>query len=94
MVSTFIFKKVFHQYNETKVMHFLFNVLRINGLYMFRALLAHSQEVLHKQHLVYCFRIMSVGCGTIAVNARSIPNAVCTVPPEYEQVMLERCRGL
>jgi hypothetical protein len=29
---------------------------------MFRALLALSQEVLHKQHLVYCVRVMSVGC--------------------------------
>jgi hypothetical protein len=30
------------QYNETNVMHFSFNLLRIKGLYMFRALLAHS----------------------------------------------------
>jgi hypothetical protein len=29
---------------------------------MFGALLAHPQEVLHKQHLVYCVRVMSVGC--------------------------------
>jgi hypothetical protein len=28
-------------------MHFLFSLLRIKGLYMFRALLAHLQEVLH-----------------------------------------------
>jgi hypothetical protein len=34
---------------------------------MFRALLAHPEEVLHKQHLVYCMRIMSVDCGTVAV---------------------------
>jgi hypothetical protein len=40
------------QYSETNVMHFLFSLLTINGLYMFRALLAHSQEVLHKRHLV------------------------------------------
>jgi hypothetical protein len=38
------------------------------GLYMFRALLAHPQEVLHKQHLVYYVRIMSVGCNTVAVS--------------------------
>jgi hypothetical protein len=43
-------------------MHYLFNLLRIKGLYMFRALLAHPQEVLHKRHLVYCVRVMSVGC--------------------------------
>jgi hypothetical protein len=45
------------QYNETNVMHFSFNLLRIKVLYMFRALLAHPQEVLHKRHLVYCVRI-------------------------------------
>jgi hypothetical protein len=32
------------QYSETNVMHFLLNLLRIKGLYMFRASLAHSQE--------------------------------------------------
>jgi hypothetical protein len=35
-------------------MHFLCNLLRIKGLYMFRALLAYPQEVLHKRYLVYC----------------------------------------
>jgi hypothetical protein len=39
----------------------------IKGLYMFRALLAHLQEVLHKRHLVYCLRVMSVGCTRIGV---------------------------
>jgi hypothetical protein len=32
------------QYSKTNVMHFLFSLLRIKGLYMFRALLAHLQE--------------------------------------------------
>jgi hypothetical protein len=75
------------------------------GLYVFRALLAHPQEVLHKRLLVYCVRIMSVGCGKVAVTlqpchnqlilyAGNIPNAVCIAPPEDEQVMLETCRGL
>jgi hypothetical protein len=50
------------QYSETNVMHFLSSLLRIKGLYMFRALLAHPQEALHKRHLVYCMRVMSVGC--------------------------------
>jgi hypothetical protein len=50
------------QYSETNVMHFLFNLLRIKGLYMFRALLAHPQEELHELHLVYCVRVISVGC--------------------------------
>jgi hypothetical protein len=31
---------------------------------MFGALLAYPQEVLYKRHLVYCVRIISVGCGT------------------------------
>jgi hypothetical protein len=95
-----------YQYNETNVMHFSFGLLRIKGLYMFRALLAQPQEVLHKRHLVYCVRVMSVGSGKVAVvklqpchsqltlHARSIPNAVCEAPPEDEQVMLETCRGL
>jgi hypothetical protein len=48
---------------------------------MFRALLAHPQEALHKRHLVYCVRLMSVGCGTVVA------------PPEDEQVKLETCRG-
>jgi hypothetical protein len=42
-----------HQYNETNVMHCLFSLLRIMGLYMFQALLAHPQVVLNKQHLVH-----------------------------------------
>jgi Na+/phosphate symporter len=50
----------FNQYSETNVMHFLFNLLRIKGLYMLRALFAHPQEVVHKRHLVYCVRVISV----------------------------------
>jgi hypothetical protein len=43
-------------------MHFVFSLLRIKDLYMFRALLAHPEEALHERHLVYCVRVMSVGC--------------------------------
>jgi hypothetical protein len=50
------------QYSETNVMHFLFNLLRNKGLYMFLALLACPQEVLYKRQLVYCVSVMSVGC--------------------------------
>jgi hypothetical protein len=53
-----------HQYSETNVMQFLFSLLRIMGLYMFRTLLAHLKEALH---LVYCVRVMSVGCTRIKV---------------------------
>jgi hypothetical protein len=61
---------------------------------MFRALLAHPQEVLHKRHLVNCVR-MSVGCGVIKTTeyARNIPNVACIAPPEDQQVTLETCRG-
>jgi hypothetical protein len=31
---------------------------------MFRALLAHPQEVLNKRHLVYCVRVKSGGGAT------------------------------
>jgi hypothetical protein len=56
-------KKAFiYQYSETNVMHFLFNLLRIKGLYMFRALLAHPQDSLHKRPSVYFVCVMSVGC--------------------------------
>jgi hypothetical protein len=54
--------EMYSQYGETNVMHFLFNLLRIKGLCMFRALLAYPQEALHKRHLVHCVRVMSVAC--------------------------------
>jgi hypothetical protein len=70
---------------------------------MFRALLAHPEEVLHKRQLVYCVRVMSVGCyqdwsGTTPIlvqhkHTYNIPSAVCVAPPQDEQVMLETCRG-
>jgi hypothetical protein len=83
---------------KTNVMHFSFNLMRIKGLYMDRALLAHPQEALHKRHLVYCVRIMSVavlwhGCSETATVPQ--PTVIfCEAPPEDEQVMLETCRGL
>jgi hypothetical protein len=86
-------------------MRFSLSFLRIKGLDMFRASLAHPQKVLPKRHLVYCVRIMSVGCGTVVVSlqqchsqmtlyASIISNSVCAAYPEDEQVMLETCRGL
>jgi hypothetical protein len=62
-----IINRRIYQYKETNVMHLSFSLLRIKGLYMFRAILAHPQEALHKRYLVYCMRIMSVGCGKVAV---------------------------
>jgi hypothetical protein len=58
-----------YQYSENNVMHFLFNLLRIKGLYMFRALLAHPQEVLHKRHLVFaCVLLQLVAPGLVQSN--------------------------
>jgi hypothetical protein len=61
-IFTFSYNIKVTQCNETNVMHFLFNLLKIKSLYIFRTLLAHLQEVLHKRHLVYWVRVMSVGC--------------------------------
>jgi uncharacterized heparinase superfamily protein len=60
-------------------------------LYTFRALLAPPQKALHKRHLVYCVRVMSVGCTRIG--ARNILSVICAALPEDEQVMLETFRG-
>jgi hypothetical protein len=43
---SFLLTNVCNQYNKTNVMHFLFSLLRIRGLYTFRALLVHLQEAL------------------------------------------------
>jgi hypothetical protein len=43
------------------MMHFSFSLLKIKGLYNFRALLAQPKEALHKRHLVYGVHVMSVG---------------------------------
>jgi hypothetical protein len=61
-LHTFKILALYEGYSETNVMNFLFSLLKIKGLYMFPALLALSQETLHKRHLVYCVHVMSVGC--------------------------------
>jgi hypothetical protein len=67
------------QYSETNVTYFLFSLLRIKGLYMFRALLADPQEPMHKGHLVYCVRVMSAGCTRTAVERQFQNGALITV---------------
>jgi hypothetical protein len=89
------------KYNETNVMHFSFILLRIKSLYMFRALIAHPQEALHKRHLVYCVRIMSVGCSTTAVSLQSctynrhmsafLPNKLKKIKITYRFLTQFRC---
>jgi hypothetical protein len=55
---------------------------------MFRALLAHPHEALHKRHLVHvCY-------SQLELYAHSIPNAVCVASPEDDQVMLETFKSL
>jgi hypothetical protein len=49
---------------------------------MFRALLAHPQEALNKRHLVYCVRVMSVGCTRIGV--------ACTCFEHYVLILRRR----
>jgi hypothetical protein len=34
---------------------------------MFQELLSHPQETLYKRHLVYCMRVMSVGCTRMGI---------------------------
>jgi hypothetical protein len=51
---------------------------------MFRPLLAHLQEALLKELVIYCVRIMSAG---------NIPIVVYAAPPEDEQVVLQTCTG-
>jgi hypothetical protein len=85
-----IYTHLVYQYSETNVVHFLFSLLRIKGLNMFRALLAHLQEVLHKRQLVYWVRVMSFGCSQLTEHARHVPSVVCAAPPEDE---LETCKS-
>jgi hypothetical protein len=67
-----------YQYSEINVIHFLFSLLRINGLYIFRALLAYPQEAFHKRHLVYYLRVMSVGCSRIGVELHGFGFTILT----------------
>jgi hypothetical protein len=95
---------IVYQYIETNVMQFSFNLLRIKGLYMFRALLARPQRA-HTSDIWYiacgCQLAVSTGCVSETATLPQptdiihsvIPNAVFGAPPEGEQIMLEACRG-
>jgi hypothetical protein len=67
-------------------MHFLFSLLRIKGLYMFRGLLVDPQEALHKRHLVYCVRIMSVGCTKIGAELVNLVQ-----PADIKRTQYNKC---
>jgi hypothetical protein len=55
---------------------------------------------MHKRHLVYCLRKMSVAVklqlchSQLTLYASNIKNTFCVTPPKDEQIMLETCRGL
>jgi hypothetical protein len=85
-----------YQYSKTNVMHFLFILLRIKGLYMFRTLLAHVQEALHNRHLVYCVPVMSVGCHQdwSGTEFNSNPVFLCRIPPCRLPKKAETCSRL
>jgi hypothetical protein len=61
---------IVYQYSKTNVMHILFSLLRIKGLYMFRAVLAQLQEVLYQRYLVYV-GIACVLCARVGVPLQS-----------------------
>jgi hypothetical protein len=63
-------------------MYFLFSLLGIKDFYMFRALLAHPQEVPHKRHLEYCARVMSVGFTSTGDELQSA-GALTPYPGDY-----------
>jgi hypothetical protein len=62
---------------------------------MFRALLTHLQEALHKRHLLYAAPGLEFHSNPGAANWHNTHASVFRVAPsEDEQVMLETCRGL
>jgi hypothetical protein len=62
---------------------------------MFRALLAHTQEAIHKRHLTYCVRVISVVCtkNKVDLQARNIQSAICAALPKDEQVFERLWKG-
>jgi hypothetical protein len=70
------------RYSKTNVDALFFQCIKNQGLYMFRALLALPQEALHKRHLVYCVRGMSVSCTRVKVK-RCTVNKILNVKMLY-----------
>jgi hypothetical protein len=83
-----------NQYTETNAIYFSFSSLRIKGLYMVPALLAHTQEAFTNGIWYIAFLKLQPCHSQLTLYARNIPNAVCVAPPEDEKVMHETCRGL
>jgi hypothetical protein len=62
-----------YQYSETNVMHFLFSLLRIKGLYMFRALLAHPRRRCTSDTWYIACILCQLAATSIGVEFRSTP---------------------
>jgi hydrogenase maturation factor len=77
---------IIYQYSETNVMHFLFNLLRIKGIYMFQALRAHLQEALNKLHLGYCVRVMSDSC--IGIGVKLVSGDTSSTPITMQPIVV------
>jgi hypothetical protein len=60
---------------------------------MFRALLAHLQEALHKEQLEWNWFHSNPGSSQPTQYARNIPTVVYAAPPEDEPVGFEIFRG-
>jgi hypothetical protein len=84
-----------YQYNETNVMHFSFNLLRIEGFLHVSSITCSSSEGPPQTALgilrAYNVSLQS-GHSQLTLYARNIPSAVCVASPEDEQVMLETCK--
>jgi hypothetical protein len=79
-----------YQYSKTNMMHFLFNLLRIKGHYMFQTLLAHLQGVMHKWHLVYCMHVSLLAAPGLEWNWHSTP--ILLQPTDITCTQYAKCR--
>jgi hypothetical protein len=67
---------IVYQYSKTNVMLFLFNLLRIMGLYVFQALLAHPQKVLTSGTWYIASVLCQLAATRVRVERSYTPNLV------------------
>jgi hypothetical protein len=84
------------QYNETNVMHFSFNLLRIKGpLHIWIITWSSSGGASQTAFgILLAYNVSWLWHGCSETETVPQPTAVCVAPPEADQVMLETCRGL
>jgi hypothetical protein len=87
-MSIFQIHEIGSHCNKTYVMHFLFDLLRINTFTCYEKYLL----ILRRRRTSETW-YFNPGAANWQ-HARSIPSAACLSPPEDEQVMLETCRGI